>query len=206
MALEIDILQSFVIARPGVEIDRGMRPLMEIVAKIADRSHLRPIATNRTTQKLYDPVDCGFISPRRRLSITSRFYLLPSMCRHRHRHRYRHRHHDILSNLNLSTSLSRRRILCSNCSQNSPFLLIQLHPLALSMDSLSSLQTSNYIGPANFRSCFSTVFSRFTMHFGLGSSAIGMDVSLPIRFGDIPHVLSLPRLIQLHRSVDTCFL
>ena len=56
MALAIDILESFVIARPRVEIDRGMRPLLEIVAKIADRSHLCPIATNRTIQKSYDPV------------------------------------------------------------------------------------------------------------------------------------------------------
>ena len=56
MALAIDILQSFVIARPRVEINRGMRPLLEIVANIADRSHLGPIATNRTIQKSYDPV------------------------------------------------------------------------------------------------------------------------------------------------------
>ena len=54
MALAIDILQSFVIARPRVEINRGM--LLEIVANIADRSHLGPIATNRTIQKSYDPV------------------------------------------------------------------------------------------------------------------------------------------------------
>ena len=45
MALVIDILQSFVIARPLVEIDRRMRPLLEIVANIADRSHLGQIAT-----------------------------------------------------------------------------------------------------------------------------------------------------------------
>ena len=56
MALAIDVLQSFVIARPHVEIDRGMRPLLDIVANIADRSHLGPIATNRTIQKSYDPV------------------------------------------------------------------------------------------------------------------------------------------------------
>ena len=36
MALAIDILKSFVIARPRVEIDRGKRPLLEIVANIAD--------------------------------------------------------------------------------------------------------------------------------------------------------------------------
>ena len=53
MALAIDILQSFVIERPLVEIDRGMRPLLEIVANIVDRSHLGPIATNRTIQKSY---------------------------------------------------------------------------------------------------------------------------------------------------------
>ena len=31
-------------------------PLLEIVANMADRSHLGPIATNRTIQKSYDPV------------------------------------------------------------------------------------------------------------------------------------------------------
>ena len=56
MALAIDILQSFVIERPPIEIDWRMRPLLEIVANIADRSHLGPIATNRTIQKSYDPV------------------------------------------------------------------------------------------------------------------------------------------------------
>ena len=57
MALAIDSLQPFVIARPRVEINCGMRPpLLEIVANIADRSHLGPIATNRTIQKLYAPV------------------------------------------------------------------------------------------------------------------------------------------------------
>ena len=35
MSLAIDILRSFVIARPRVEIDRGMRRLLEIVANIA---------------------------------------------------------------------------------------------------------------------------------------------------------------------------
>ena len=54
IALSIDILQSFVIARPRVKIDRRMRPLLEIVANIADRSHLGPIATNRTIR-----CDCG---------------------------------------------------------------------------------------------------------------------------------------------------
>ena len=53
MALAIDILQSFVIARPRVEIDRRMRPPLEIVANIADRSHLGTVATNRTIQKSY---------------------------------------------------------------------------------------------------------------------------------------------------------
>ena len=39
------------------EVDRGMRPLLEIVASIADRSHLGAIiATKRTIQKSYDPV------------------------------------------------------------------------------------------------------------------------------------------------------
>ena len=41
---------------PRVEIDRGMRPVLEIVANIADRLPLGPIATNRTIQKSYDPV------------------------------------------------------------------------------------------------------------------------------------------------------
>ena len=51
MALAIDILQSFVIARPCVEIDRGhMHPLLDIATNIAGRSHLGPIATNRTIQ------------------------------------------------------------------------------------------------------------------------------------------------------------
>ena len=40
MATAIDILQSFVIARPRVEFDPRMRPLLEIVANIPDRSHL----------------------------------------------------------------------------------------------------------------------------------------------------------------------
>ena len=56
MTLAIDILQSFVIARPRVEVDGRMLPLLEIVANIADRSHLGPIATYRTIQKSYDPV------------------------------------------------------------------------------------------------------------------------------------------------------
>ena len=58
MALAIDILQSSVIARPRVEIERGMRPLLEIVANIAHRSHLDPIAANRTIR-----CECGFKSP-----------------------------------------------------------------------------------------------------------------------------------------------
>ena len=37
MGVAIDILQSFVIAGPGVEIDRRIRPLLEIIANIADR-------------------------------------------------------------------------------------------------------------------------------------------------------------------------
>ena len=56
MDLAIDILQTFVIARPPVEIDRRMRPLrplLEIVANIADRSHLGPIAANRTIHESF---------------------------------------------------------------------------------------------------------------------------------------------------------
>ena len=56
MALTIDILQSFVIARPRVEIDRSMRQLLEIVTNIADRSHIGSSATNPTIQKSDDPV------------------------------------------------------------------------------------------------------------------------------------------------------
>ena len=38
------------------KINRSIRPLLEIVANIADRSHLGQIATNRTIKKSYDPV------------------------------------------------------------------------------------------------------------------------------------------------------
>ena len=57
MALAIDIFVSLVIARPRVDINRRMRPLLEIVANIADRSHLGPIvrSRNRTIR-----CDCGF--------------------------------------------------------------------------------------------------------------------------------------------------
>ena len=55
MAPAIDILQSFVIARPRVETNHRMQSLLEIVANIADRLHLGPIATTRTIQKWYDP-------------------------------------------------------------------------------------------------------------------------------------------------------
>ena len=43
------------IARPRVEIDRRILLLLEIVANIADRSHLAPIEANRTIR-----CDCGF--------------------------------------------------------------------------------------------------------------------------------------------------
>ena len=56
MALAIDIFVLFVIARPRVDINRRMRALLDIVANIADRSHLGTIATIRTLQKSYDPV------------------------------------------------------------------------------------------------------------------------------------------------------
>ncbi len=56
MALAIDIFVLFVIARPRVDINRRMRALLDIVANIADRSHLGTIATIRTIQKSYDPV------------------------------------------------------------------------------------------------------------------------------------------------------
>ena len=61
MALAIDIFVLFVIARPRGDINRRMRPLLEIVANIADRSHLGPISQpilrsrNRTIR-----CDCGF--------------------------------------------------------------------------------------------------------------------------------------------------
>ena len=63
----IDLLQSLFVARPRVrpivrwpttsqKTDRSMRPpLLEIVANIADRSHVRQSATNRTIR-----CDCGF--------------------------------------------------------------------------------------------------------------------------------------------------
>ena len=49
MGLAINVLQSLVTYR-------SMRPLLEIVANIADRSHVGKIATKRTIQTLYDPV------------------------------------------------------------------------------------------------------------------------------------------------------
>ena len=52
MARAIDILNSFVIARPHVEIDRGTRPLLEIVANIADR---RTLAQSQPIVQAYDP-------------------------------------------------------------------------------------------------------------------------------------------------------
>ena len=56
MNLAIDIVHSFPIARTRIQIDRGLRPLLEIVANIADRSGLGQIATNTAIQKSYDPV------------------------------------------------------------------------------------------------------------------------------------------------------
>ena len=68
MDIVIDLLQSVLIARdhaydqsyddlpPEEKTDRSMRPLLEIVAKIADRSHVRQITTNRTIKQSYDPV------------------------------------------------------------------------------------------------------------------------------------------------------
>ena len=41
---------------PAKKTNCSMRPLLEIVANIADRSHVRQIATNRTIKKSYDPV------------------------------------------------------------------------------------------------------------------------------------------------------
>ena len=41
---------------PIVSNRSRVRPLLEIVAKLADRSHFGPIAINRTIQKSYDPV------------------------------------------------------------------------------------------------------------------------------------------------------
>ena len=65
--LVIDLLHSVLIARPRVrpivrwpitskKTDRSTRPLLEIVANIADRSHVRQITTNRTIKQSYDPV------------------------------------------------------------------------------------------------------------------------------------------------------
>ena len=64
MALATDILQSFVLARPCVKIDRGMRPLLEIVANLADRSQLgqgakATVTPDRTISGSYDWLRLG---------------------------------------------------------------------------------------------------------------------------------------------------
>ena len=48
--------QSYDDLPPGRKTDRSMRPLLAIVANIADRSHVRQIATDRTIKQSYDPV------------------------------------------------------------------------------------------------------------------------------------------------------
>ena len=48
--------QSYDDLPPPKKTDRSMRPLLEIVADIADRSHVRQITTNRTIKQSYDPV------------------------------------------------------------------------------------------------------------------------------------------------------
>ena len=62
MVVAIDILQSSVIARPRVEIDRGVRPLLEIVETLPIGRALaqsQPIvrSRNRTIR-----CDCGFLN------------------------------------------------------------------------------------------------------------------------------------------------
>ena len=56
------IVRDSATTRRPLQIDRGMRPLLEIVANIADRSHHGPIATNRTIQKPYDSLWLWFKS------------------------------------------------------------------------------------------------------------------------------------------------
>ena len=48
--------QSYDDLPPGRKTDRSMRSLLAIVANIADRSHVRQIATDRTIKQSYDPV------------------------------------------------------------------------------------------------------------------------------------------------------
>ena len=48
--------QSYGDLPPGRKTDRSMRSLLAIVANIADRSHVRYIATDRTIKQSYDPV------------------------------------------------------------------------------------------------------------------------------------------------------
>ena len=48
--------QSYDDLPPAKKTDRSMRPLLEIVANIADRSHVRQITTNHTIKQSYDPV------------------------------------------------------------------------------------------------------------------------------------------------------
>ena len=48
--------QSYDDLPPGRKTDRSMRSLLAIVANIADRSHVRQIATDRTINQSYDPV------------------------------------------------------------------------------------------------------------------------------------------------------
>ena len=55
-------IESILIARPrvrpieGRKTDRSMRSLLAIVTNIADRSHVRQIATDRTIKQSYDPI------------------------------------------------------------------------------------------------------------------------------------------------------
>ena len=44
------------VVRLVAEVVGDRKGLLEIVANIADRSHVRQIATNRTIKKTYDPV------------------------------------------------------------------------------------------------------------------------------------------------------
>ena len=71
---------------PAKKTDRCMRLLLEIVANIADLSHVRQIATNRTIEKSYDPVwlwlydwFCPGDRPRPLRPVVRSFYDLPTI-------------------------------------------------------------------------------------------------------------------------------
>ena len=60
MALVIDILQSFVITRSRVEIDRGMRPLLESMATV-EKQYVALVDSRMVTRKFALPIETGQI-------------------------------------------------------------------------------------------------------------------------------------------------